>query len=129
MELKQKMKASYATLIAVALVASAVQTATARSEQHRDEGCPPSAANGLFGSIPGGLPVDIEKIINPLSSQPIRIPRIAVPTKVRVSSGVNAHTLNQEGESALSAGCLTPARCWDARSPRQYRREWECFLC
>ena len=81
------MRPSRAARMAVVLALSFVQTAVGQNTQDGPES-PPVSANGIIGSVPGGLPIDNEKINQIIGPKPTRLPRIALPTKVRVSSGV-----------------------------------------
>ena len=61
-----------------------------------DEAPPPAmAATGVVGGVPGGVPGgSMGGVIGSvLSSTPVAVPKIATPTRVRVSSGVSSGLL------------------------------------
>ena len=57
----------------------------------------PGSEGGIVGSLPGGAPADqMSAIGGILSSSPLRSPRVAIPTRVRISQGVmRAFLLNK----------------------------------
>jgi protein TonB len=60
-----------------------------------DEAPPQMAATGVVGGVPGGVPGgSMGGVIGSvLSSTPVAVPKIATPTRVRVSSGVSSGLL------------------------------------
>ncbi len=60
-----------------------------------DEAPPQMAATGVVGGVPGGIPGgSMGGVIGSvLSSTPVAVPKIATPTRIRVSSGVQSGLL------------------------------------
>jgi protein TonB len=60
-----------------------------------DEAPPQMASTGVVGGVPGGVPGgSMGGVIGSvLSSTPVAVPKIATPTRVRVSSGVSSGLL------------------------------------
>ena len=64
-----------------------------------DEAPPQMASTGVVGGVPGGVPGgSMGGVIGSvLSSTPVAVPKIATPTRVRVSSGVSSGLLIRKG--------------------------------
>ena len=82
-----RMKCRRAVRMAVVLALS-FPAAAGQDTQESGPEAPPVSANGVIGSVPGGLPIDNEKVNQIVTNKSMRLPRIPVPTRVRVSSSV-----------------------------------------
>ncbi len=92
-----------------------------------DEAPPQMAVTGVVGGVPGGVPGgSMGGVIGSvLSSTPVAVPKIATPTRVRVSSGVSTGLLIRKVHSGVSAAGAPGAHSGRGDSPGadQQRRQ------